>query len=135
MARHGFDLDDLELQGHPNPVVQPKEPDVRTACGFGGDAVGADPIFGEGISIALGYGSFALGRSWDRSKMKIFPLSNTNPDCCEVSRSSTVVRWLPLKILYRLRWPWFQKFFWRVLKPIIALFARLVVIDWAKRTK
>jgi hypothetical protein len=36
-------------------------------------------------------------------------------------------------ILYRLHWAWFQKFFWRVLKPIVAAIAFLFVVNWARR--
>src|SRR5215510_9782746 len=61
MSRLGFNLDDYELKGHPirwfSPENQMSVPRVLLA----GDAVGADPLFGEGISIALGYGAVAAG--------------------------------------------------------------------------
>ena len=61
MARHGYDLDDYKLQGHPirwySPRGQVSVPRVLLV----GDAVGADGIFGEGISMALGYGKVAAG--------------------------------------------------------------------------
>jgi menaquinone-9 beta-reductase len=59
MERLGFHLNDYEIKGHP---IRWFSPDNRMSVPrvlLVGDAVGADPIFGEGISIALGYGSLA----------------------------------------------------------------------------
>ena len=134
MARHGFDLDDLELQGHPIRWFSPKNRMSVPRVVLVGDAVGADPIFGEGISIALGYGAFAAREIIGSFKNENFSFRQYKPRLLRSSLGQAlVVRWVTTQILYRLRWPWFQKFFWRVLKPIISLFARLVVIDWAKR--
>src|ERR1700690_1147603 len=59
MSRHGFDLSQYEIKGHPirwfSPFNQFAVPHVILV----GDAAGADGIFGEGISIALGYGAVA----------------------------------------------------------------------------
>ena len=61
MARHGFDLDDYELKGHPIRWYSPRNPVSVPRVLLVGDAVGADGIFGEGISMALGYGKLAAG--------------------------------------------------------------------------
>ena len=60
MARHGFNLDDHELKGHPIRWYDPFNPVSVPRVLLVGDAVGADPIFGEGISMALGYGADGL---------------------------------------------------------------------------
>ncbi|GAB4278779.1 MAG: geranylgeranyl reductase family protein [Candidatus Promineifilaceae bacterium] len=59
LAKRQRNLDDVTLKGHPirwwdasNPLAQPRVILV-------GDAAGADPLFGEGISFALGYGDVA----------------------------------------------------------------------------
>lgn len=56
MAERGRDLDDYELKGHPirwwSTNARFSQPRVLLV----GDAAGADPLFGEGISFALGYG-------------------------------------------------------------------------------
>ena len=55
----GYNLNDYEIKGHPirwySPENQMSVPRVLLV----GDAAGADPLFGEGISIALGYGALA----------------------------------------------------------------------------
>ena len=59
MRRHGYELEDYELQGHPirwfSPFNQFSVPRVLLV----GDAAGVDGIFGEGISMALAYGKIA----------------------------------------------------------------------------
>lgn len=56
MSERGRDLDEYELKGHPirwwSSDGRFAEPRVLLV----GDAAGADPLFGEGISFALGYG-------------------------------------------------------------------------------
>ena len=136
MARHGFDLDDFELKGHPirwfSPGNQMSVPRVVLA----GDAVGADPIFGEGISIALGYGAFAAREIKESFKNEDFSFTQYKHRLLRSSLGQALlVRWITTQILYRLRWPWFQKFFWRIFKPIVASVARILVIDWAKRMR
>jgi flavin-dependent dehydrogenase len=59
MAERGRDLDDYELMGHP---IRWFDRDGRFAVPriiLAGDAAGADPLLGEGISFALGYGVVA----------------------------------------------------------------------------
>ena len=38
-------------------------------------------------------------------------------------------------ILYWLHWAWFQRFFWWVLKPVVAAVAFVLVMNWARRMK
>ena len=38
-------------------------------------------------------------------------------------------------LLYRLRWAWFQKLFWRLLKPVVLGVSLVFVLNWAKRTR
>ena len=59
MTRHGFDLSQYELKGHPIRWFSPFNQFAVPRVILVGDAAGADGIFGEGISIALGYGLIA----------------------------------------------------------------------------
>ena len=136
MARHGLDLSRHELKGHPirwfSPFNQFSVPRVILV----GDAVGADGIFGEGISIALGCGLIAanaIGDAFDRSdfsfrdyrkRILLSPLGQ-----------ALTARTGITHILYHLHWAWFQKFFWRVFKPIVVVAAWLFVLNWGKRMK
>ena len=59
MDQLGFDLNDYEIKGHPIRWYSPENQISAPRILFVGDAAGADPLFGEGISIALGYGAIA----------------------------------------------------------------------------
>ena len=136
MRRHGYRLEDYEIQGHPirwfSPFSQFSAPRVILV----GDAAGADGIFGEGISIALGYGklaalsireAFARGDFSFRHYRRQILLSPLG--------QALTIRTAITQGLYHLRWAWFQKFFWRGLKPLVASAALVFVLNWAKRMK
>lgn len=136
MARHGFNLDDYELKGHPIRWYDPSNPISAPRVLLVGDAAGADPIFGEGISMALGYGALAareIGESLGRNEFSFrgFKL--------KVARSglgqTLFARWVIAQIIYSLKWRWFQILLWRMLKPVVILVAWIFVLNWGKRLK
>jgi menaquinone-9 beta-reductase len=134
MSRFGFDLDEHEIKGHPirwfSPENQMSVPRVLLV----GDAAGADPFLGEGISVALGYGAFAAREvgeafagndfSFKRYRLRVLksPLGQ-----------ALVIRWLLTYLVYPLKWRWLQILIWRILKPIVVLFAWIFVLNWGKR--
>ncbi len=134
MGRCGFNLDDYEIKGHPIRWFSPDNPLSAPGVLLAGDAAGADPIFGEGISIALGYGSLAARAikdaferndfSFRRYKLRVL----TSP-----LGQSLFSRWIITCIIYSLKWEWFQSLLWRVLKPIVILVAWVFVLNWGKR--
>jgi menaquinone-9 beta-reductase len=134
MARLGFDLENYEINGHPirwfSPENQMSVPRVLLV----GDAAGADPFLGEGISIALGYGALAareIGQAFQRNEFS-FPGYRRR-----VLRSALgqvlLTRWLLAYTIYPLKWKWFQILIWRTLKPLVVVLARLFVLNWGKR--
>ena len=136
MARHGFDLNKVELMGHPIRWFSPKNRMSVPRVVLVGDAAGADPIFGEGISIALGYGALAARVISEAFRCGDFSFAGYKSQVLESPLGQTLlVRWAVTQILYRLHWRWLQGFFWRVLKPMVAWAAGIFVINWAKRMK
>ena len=134
MSRFGFNLDDYELKGHPIRWFSPENPMSVPRVLLVGDAVGADPIFGEGISIALGYGAVAareLSESFQRNEFSFRRYKH------RVVRSALgqtlIARWIITYIIYPLKWRWFQILLWRILKPIVILIAWIFVLNWGKR--
>ncbi len=134
MSRHGFELGDYELQGHPirwfHPRAEMSVPRVLLA----GDAAGADPLFGEGISMALGYGAVAaaeIGEAFQRGDFSFRRYPR------RVARSglgqTLMVRWVVARVVYKFKWRWFQILLWRFLKPIVAGAAWLLILNWAGR--
>jgi flavin-dependent dehydrogenase len=134
MARHGFDLNDVELKGYPIRWFSPKNRMSVPRVILAGDAVGADPIFGEGISIALGYGALAAREISESLIRGDFSFTKYKSRVIRSALGQALLaRWAMAQILYRLRWPWFQRFFWRFFKPVISSLASILVINWAER--
>jgi flavin-dependent dehydrogenase len=134
MARLGFNLQDYEIKGHPIRWFSPKNPMAAPHVLFVGDAAGADPFLGEGISIALGYGLLAarkIGEAFAKNDFSFHEYKQL------VLRSplgqALITRWLLTHLIYSLKWRWLQIFIWRILKPIAIPFARKFVLNWGKR--
>ena len=136
MARLGFNLDDYEIKGHPIRWFSLENPMSVPRVLLVGDAVGADPLFGEGISIALGYGALAareIGESFQRNE---FSFSGFRRRVLRSALGQTLIaRWIIAYIIYSFKWKWFQILLWRVMKPIVLVVSWLFVLNWGKRLK
>jgi flavin-dependent dehydrogenase len=136
MQSKGYSLDQYELQGHPIRLYHPGTPLSIPRVLLVGDAAGVDPIFGEGISLALGFGKLAareLDTAFNSGDFSFKAYGRL------VRRSSLgrslIARWSIARILYRLHWDWFQRWFWRCWRPIIIPVAWLLVLNWGRRLK
>jgi flavin-dependent dehydrogenase len=134
MSRLGFNLENYEIKGHPirwfSPDTQMSVPRVLLV----GDAVGADPIFGEGISIALGYGAVAAREISEAFQRNEFSFRRYKRRVAGSALGQTLIaRWIITYIIYPLKWRWFQILLWRFLKPIVLLIAWIFVLNWGKR--
>ncbi|MGD0277074.1 MAG: NAD(P)/FAD-dependent oxidoreductase [Syntrophales bacterium] len=134
MARHGYDLGDYRLHSHPIRLFSPFGAFAVPHVILVGDTAGTDPIFGEGISIALGYGHIAaqalksafgnqdfLFRDYKR-RILFSPLGR-----------ALLCRTVISRILYLNHWPWFQKLVWRHLKVLTRFVGNKLVLNWARR--
>ena len=134
MARQGFDLDDYEIKGHPIRWFSPDNPMSAPRVLLVGDAIGADSIFGEGISIALGYGNLAareIKKAFDRNdfsfhRYKLHVL--TSP-----LGQALLARWFITYIIYPFKWKWFQILLWRIMKPVVLVVSWIFVLNWGRR--
>ena len=136
MARHGYDLDKYELKGHPIRLFSPFNEFSVPRVILVGDAAGADGIFGEGISMALGYGRVSAQAIRDAFIRNDFSFGSYRRRILLSPLGQALnVRTAVTHGLYHLHWEWFQKFFWRVLKPIVAAASFIFVVNWAKRMR
>lgn len=134
MSRQGFDLDKYELKGHPIRWFEPTHPLSAPRVLLVGDAAGADPIFGEGISMALGYGRVAAKEIGEAFRRGDFSFGGYRQRVLMSGLGQTLVaRWVIAQIIYPLKWKWFQILLWRGLKPIVVLVAWLFVLNWSRR--
>lgn len=134
MKRFGFDLNDYEVKGHP---IRWFSPDNRMSVPrvlLVGDATGADPIFGEGISIALGYGNLAAREIRESIQRGEFSFRRYRRRVVRSALGQTLIaRWVITNVIYPLKWRWFQILLWRILKPVVIFAAWVFVLNWGKR--
>jgi menaquinone-9 beta-reductase len=136
MSRQGYHLNQYELKSHPIRWFSPFNQFAVPRVILVGDAAGADGIFGEGISIALGYGLIAAQSIRDAFARNDFSFRHYRRQILfSPLGQALTIRTGITHILYHLHWAWFQKFFWRVFKPVVALAAWLFVLNWGKRMK
>jgi menaquinone-9 beta-reductase len=136
MARCGLNLGDYELKGHPIRWFDPFQRISAQRVILAGDAAGADPIFGEGISMALGYGKVAAREIAEAFRRENFNLAGYRRRVLWSPLGQTLfARWLIGYLIYTFRWKWFQFLLWRVLKPVVVLVAWIFVLNWARRMR
>jgi flavin-dependent dehydrogenase len=136
MQRQGFELGDYDLKGHPIRWFEPGSPMAKGRVLLVGDAAGSDPLFGEGISIALGYGALAAQEIGEAFRRQDFSFSGYKRRVMRSSLGrSLLTRWLTAKVIYRMRWRWFQVLLWRGLKTVVLGAGWLWVVNWGKRLR
>jgi flavin-dependent dehydrogenase len=85
-----------------------------------GDAAGVDPLFGEGISFALGYGMPA-----SKAISHAFATNNFSfADYRERVLNDPLIKQLPLRVwlarrAYIRQYPWLVRFCWGIAKVVI----------------
>ncbi len=124
LAERDLDLDDYKLKGHP---IRWWSRDGRFAVPhilLVGDAAGADPLVGEGISFALGYGDVAAGAIDDAFSRQDFSFETYR----ERLLADPLFKQLDLRtrlarFTYFLKYPWLVRLGWRI-APFFVRFTR-----------
>ena len=136
MARHGYNLDEYEIKGHPIRWFDPSNRFSVPRVLLVGDAAGADPLFGEGISMALGYGKLAAGELERAFSTGDFSFRGYKRRLARSALGRTLfARWFIASIIYPLKWRWFQILLWRILKPAVVAASWLFILNWGKKLK
>lgn len=134
MSRLGFELDDYEIKGHPIRWYTPQNKVAVPRVLLVGDAVGADPIFGEGISMALGFGLIAAREVAESFRRNEFSFRGYRRRLGRSGLGQTLfARWLIAQIIYAFKWRWFHFLLWRIFKPFVLLTAWTFILNWSKK--
>lgn len=134
MSRFGYDIRIYDIKGHPIRWFSPENPMSVPRVLLVGDAAGADPFLGEGISVALGYGMLAareIGEAFQRNDFSFRRYRRRI--LTSALGQALIARWLVAHIVYPLKWRWFQIFLWRIFKPVVVLLAWIFILNWGKR--
>jgi len=136
MSQHGLNLDDCEIKSHPIRWYEPQNQISVPRVLLVGDAAGADPLFGEGISIALGYGVVAAQEIAESFQRNEFSFSRYRNRVAFSGLGQTLfARWFISNLIYLLKWAWFQILLWRIIQPVVILVAWIFILNWSKRLK
>ena len=133
-VRHGLRLSDYKLEGHPMRWFEAKSPFSAQRILLAGDAAGADALFGEGISIALGYGRITAQAIQEAFANKDFSFHGYKRSILRSELGKALQRrtWMA-KFFYRLRSAHFQAFVWRKMGWFVGWAMRAFFIGWARR--
>ena len=132
--RHGYRLDDYKLDGHPLRWFEAKSAFSAPHVLLVGDAAGADALFGEGISIALGYGRFAARAIEEAFSRQDFSFRDYKSTILRSEMGKALGRrtWMA-RFFYRFRSRAIQAFVWRKLGWLIEWVMQSFMIGWAHR--
>jgi flavin-dependent dehydrogenase len=135
-ARHGYDLEAYKLEGHPLRWFEAGGIFSARRVLLVGDAAGVDALFGEGISIALGYGGFAARALQDAFDRQDFSFGKYRRQILrsEMGKSLRRRTWWA-KFFYRLHWRSFQRLVWEHLGAVVMWIMQHFMIGWARREK
>ncbi|MCC6810440.1 MAG: FAD-dependent monooxygenase [Deltaproteobacteria bacterium] len=135
MEASGRDPTELVLEGHPLRWYDPNATIATHRVLLAGDAAGVDAVFGEGISLSLGYGEVAAEAL--AGALATGDLSFS--DYAQRVRSSALGRSLLMrtrvaKILYRLRSPAIQRALIWYGGPFFRWFLSRYIFNWRPET-
>ncbi|MCP4427697.1 MAG: hypothetical protein GY803_24700 [Chloroflexi bacterium] len=115
LAERGRNLDDYELKGHPIRWWDKNGRFSIPRVLLVGDAAGVDPLFGEGISFALGYGRVAAPTLIDAFTRQDFSFANYGQRLlADPLFVQLRIRVRLARIAYRFQSPWLARLGWRV---------------------
>lgn len=132
--RHGLDLGKYKLEGHPIRWFDAKTAFSAPRLLLVGDAAGADALYGEGISLALGYGGLAARAIRTAFERDDFTFRHYKAMILHSELGMALRRrtWFA-KFFYGFRSARLQAFFWRRLGWAIEWVVRTFLIEWARR--
>lgn len=117
LAKRERNLDDYKLKGHPIRWFDKNGRFAIPRVILAGDSAGVDPLFGEGISFALGYGDVAAEAIEDAFARHDFSFASYR----ERVLGHSLLKQLPVRTqlartAYLLKYPWLVKLGWRVVR-------------------
>jgi flavin-dependent dehydrogenase len=133
LARRGVVLDHCEIKGHPLRWFHPRDAFSAPRVLLVGDAAGVDPLLGEGISFALGYGEVAALERRDAFARGDLSFGDYRDRVLHhrIGRSlrrRAAVAWL----VYRIRSRGLLRFLWWGFGPLVGWLAGRSLVDWGE---
>lgn len=120
MAERQRQLGDYKLKGHPIRWFDARGRFAIPRVLLVGDAAGADPLFGEGISFALGYGDVAAATIVDAFERQDFSFASYRERLLEHGLFRHLrLRTRAARLAYLLNYPWLVRIGWLIARFVI----------------
>lgn len=129
----GYRLDDYELEGHPIRLFEKHARFAAPNVVLVGDAAGVDATFGEGISLALGYGDLAARAIDQAFRQRDFSFAGYRQAvlASRMGRSLRRRAWTA-RLLNRLHFPAAQKLIWWHMAPVVRWYIKSILFKWGQ---
>lgn len=120
MSERGRRLEEYKLKGHPIRWFDEDGQFAQERVLLVGDAAGADPLFGEGISFALGYGEVAAEAINNAFAQRDFSFADYRQRLLQ-HRLFNHLAWRArlARYAYLLNYPWLVRLGWRVARLMV----------------
>lgn len=135
MDQEGWNLKDFEVKGHPIRWFTPKSVFSAPRVILVGDAAGVDPLYGEGLTICLGYGDIAARELKEAFEKNDFSFTGYRKRVVTHPMGRCLNRRLKTaKLVYRFRKRWVQKLVWGRFGFLLKWHVEHSLMDWTKTT-
>lgn len=133
LEQAGYRLGDYELEGHPIRLFEKHARFAAPNVLLVGDAAGVDATFGEGISLALGYGNLAAQAIDEAFLHGDFSFARYRQAvlASRMGRSLQRRAWTA-RLLNRLHFPLAQKLIWWRMAPAVRWYIKSVLFKWGQ---
>ena len=126
-------LDRHNLAGHPLRWLHPRSILAAPRVLLAGDAAGVDPLLGEGISFALGYGEVAARELQDAFVRDDFSFERYRQRVLRHRIGRFLRRRaVAARLAYRVRDRRLLRFLWWRLGPLVGWLAEHLLVDWGE---
>ena len=135
LAQEGWNLQDYQVKGHPIRWFTPNNVFSAPRILLVGDAAGVDPLYGEGLTIALGYGDIAATELKEAFEKNDFSFARYAKRVIKHPLGQCLNRRLQTaKLVYRLRKRGIQRLIWGRFGFILKWHVERSLMDWTKTT-
>lgn len=133
LLKQGVRIEDCKIEGHPLHTFTPRTRISVPRVILAGDAAGADPMLGEGISLALGYGDLASRAIVDAFAADDFRFADyTRRIHASPMGRALHVRYRSARFLYGIRSPFLHRLIWWRFRYFVHALIRNHVFRWAR---
>jgi len=133
LRRHGQNLDEYPLAGHPIRWFDAHGTFSAPRVILAGDAAGVDALYGEGISLALGYGKIAAEALRDAFEQGEFNFDGYRQRVLREPLGIALRRRTFFShIIYRITSPAIQRLIWCRLRRIVKWLVQTFLIGWSE---